>query len=79
MVSYQPAVLGAMLYVDTFGEDAGNLTCSKVTPCATVSHALIQSGQNGIITVGPGIYEESLTVSNDNIRIRSRHIYRHLA
>ncbi len=65
------AVLGATLYVESFGEDAGNQTCRKATPCQTVSHALEQGGPNSTIVVGPGTFPEPLAVTYDNVRIRS--------
>lgn len=62
---------GTTRYVATDGTDTGN--CSdEGSPCATIAHAMTQSGNNGdIIIVASGTYTESnIIVSKDNLIIR---------
>lgn len=56
----QPA-WSASRYVETaYGDDAGPNNCkNRKKPCATITHALGQSGSDDKIIVGPGLYTPS--------------------
>ena len=66
------AAYAATLYVDNyFGDDTDNDRCRKTTPCFSIQHAINMGGRSARILVNPGYYNESLTISEDNVKIYS--------
>ena len=49
-------------YVATTGSDAANNCLTQATPCLTVQHAVLQSGNGDDVNVAAGTYPESVTV-----------------
>jgi hypothetical protein len=62
-------------YVSTTGSDTGNACANSSTPCATITHALLEqslTGLPGTIHVAAGTYAETVSAStvNDGVTIQ---------
>ncbi|MEM7220984.1 MAG: DUF1565 domain-containing protein [Pseudomonadota bacterium] len=56
-------------YIETFGDDAN--PCSRNRPCATIQHGIDLVNTRGRVLVGPGTYEEQITIVYDGLRLIS--------
>ncbi len=60
-------------YVTTTGTDNNNTCANQARPCATISHALIEQGlsnSTGTIHVAAGTYNEQLSITNANDKVK---------
>ncbi len=62
---------GGAAYVEKFGTDAS--TCSRLQPCGSIQAGIDAVGVGGRVLVGPGTYEEQLTIPYDRLRLISTH------
>jgi IPT/TIG domain len=58
-----------LLFVAATGSDAGNTCALSARPCATIGHALVQSGSKKIIDVRAGEYHEHGLVVTGTVEI----------
>jgi hypothetical protein len=58
-----------LLFVSAAGSDTGNTCAISTRPCATIGHALLQSGAQKIIDVGAGEYREHGLVVTGTVEI----------
>ncbi len=61
--------LAKTAYVEKFGAD--DSICARSAPCATIQHAITTAGPRGRVIVGPGTYEEPISIVEDNVRVIS--------
>lgn len=54
---------GTTLFVTTSGTDVGNTTCARLTPCASVAHALSLAVNGDTIAIGPGTFAGGVTLA----------------
>jgi nitrous oxidase accessory protein NosD len=52
-------------YVEKWGSDAN--PCTKTLPCLTIQHAIRNSKKNDKIVVGPGEYDENVSISQNSM------------
>ena len=58
-----------LLFVAPNGSDGSNTCTVSSTPCATVGHALAESGSGDVIDVGAGTYDEHGLIISSSIEI----------
>ena len=64
------AAWGGILRVETWGADSA--ACGGTSdPCATITQAVANAGQNDRILVGPGVYAGGFTLSERGMRLES--------
>ncbi len=56
-------------YVEKFGAD--DFVCARSAPCETIQHAIDTAGARGRVIVGPGTYDEQISIVEDNVRVIS--------
>jgi hypothetical protein len=60
----------ATRYVATTGSDTGNACLLEASPCATLSHALVQANVGDTIFLAAGIYTETTRLLNKVVRLQ---------
>lgn len=64
------ASLAKTHYVEKWGTDG--MECgSKTAPCETIGQAILNAGDRDKIIVGPGVYEEAITINREGLKLES--------
>ena len=61
--------MAATFHVQKYGDDLN--TCGQNDPCLTIQNAINQTAVGDRVLVGPGIYQENLLITQNDIRVVS--------